>query len=281
MGVEAYVGLAIHRHLVHENVAVARSNRALRDVSVFGHDAIPDGPGDLVPAIDRLTGVAAEWFEEIGLPLRPESVGNGCRQADGRRDRDESAEIFGGEPDSGHGLRVRQENEIALVGEEGMRAWRRGDDDVSRQIRLAQWPMFRSSQIEVDEAVVDEIDRATLHRQFPFPVNEVARIDDPAFDAVALEERPGELELDMKRLLERGVVDDGDRPQRFGRSLASPFALEHGHETAASNSESEGWAIVGATTGQHCVCDVAAKVQRKAPPALVLISMRRGPCGVR
>jgi len=121
-------------------------------------------------------------LKEQGGPAPQGVIGVGGRDNRGlRHGGAQKLHVALRQPPAPETVRVRQERQIALVGQEGMdpRIW--SHDHRARQIRGPQHRVSRLVEGEVDEPVVDEIDRLAADRNSTPGHGQIARIcdDDP------------------------------------------------------------------------------------------------------
>jgi hypothetical protein len=82
--------------------------------------------------------------------------------------------------------------------------------DVTANVGISQGGVPRLIEREVDQTIVDEIDRSTVHAQPAADESKLTGIGDHRLHAVLLHQGLGKLELRIEMLLFGRIVDDGD-----------------------------------------------------------------------
>ena len=87
--------------------------------------------------------------------------------------------------------------------------------------------MLRPIEGEVDQPVIDEIDRLPVRQQPSMLIAKRAAVGDHRVDAVLLKQPLRQEKLRIEVLLGRPLIDDRDPSGRAGFSLQQPLLLEH------------------------------------------------------
>ncbi len=151
--------------------------------------------------------------------------------------------------------------------------------DAAAEISLAQHGVAVLGERKVGQAVVGEVDARLLMPQPAVALRERGSIGDHGCNTVPLEQPLFQQELGIEKLPGRFIAHDRNDARTTDATVSAPFLQKHFEEarfgTGGVHRLRDPRFHLG-TAGALC----ASRVLSSPPPALVLISMRRGPSSV-
>ena len=183
--------------------------------------------GEFRAAIGAAAGEAADGFEEQPVAIPPQALGSGGgHHLGGRNAAPQDGDHRRVDAPGQQLRRVAEQRQIALVGVERMLA-RVGRQHHPGEVGVAQRRVAGRLEIEVGEAVVDQIHGARRVLQPPVAKRQLRRVGEHSVDAVGFEQLLEQQKLRVQVLAGGMLVDDGDARQRPLAAGPAPFVEKH------------------------------------------------------